>query len=318
MLQESVDYLVYSVFNVEKESKLGEFLNFFVYDSVKIILLLFLMIMFIGFLRTYMPQKKIKKWLSHARYGVGHFAAALFGAVTPFCSCSSIPIFISFIKAGVPLGITFSFLTTSPIVNEYLVVLMLGFFGWKITAAYVASGLVIGTLTGLVIGRLNLEKHLEKDVTSGVVDDKFVFKSFKSRVGFGFNEALSIVKRLWFWVLVGVGVGAAIHGYIPEETIHAIISAGGVFTVPIAVLIGVPLYANCAALVPIALVLFQKGVPLGTALAFMMATSTLSLPEAVILRRIMRLHLIITFFGIVTAAIIFTGYAFNYLQSLLV
>ncbi|MCX6694767.1 MAG: permease [Candidatus Altiarchaeota archaeon] len=317
MLQEAVDYIVYGLLGLDASSKLGQTLNFFVYDSVKILFLLFFMIMAIGFLRTFIPQHRIKGWLSHTRFGIGHFLASVFGAITPFCSCSSIPIFMSFIKAGVPLGITFSFLTTSPIINEYLVVLMLGFFGWKITLAYVASGIFIGTLTGLVMDRLSLEKYLEKDMTAG--DEKEVeCRTLKSRVLFGYSEAKSIVTKLWMWVLVGVGIGAGIHGFIPEETIQAMISAGGIFTVPIATIIGVPLYASCAAIVPIAVVLFQKGVPLGTALAFMMATSALSLPEAVILRRVMKIHLILTFFGIVTAAIIFTGYLFNFLQNALV
>jgi uncharacterized protein len=317
MLQKAVDYIVYNLFGLESNSELGLTLNFFIYDSIKILLMLFFMIFIIGVIRSYIPENKIKKWLSRTRFGFGHVLGSLFGAVTPFCTCSSIPIFMSFLKAGVPLGITFSFLTTSPIINEYLVVLMLGFFGWKITFLYVLSGIIIGTLTGLVIGELKLERYLEKDMVRGCKEEAEKFKNFNSRIKFGLNEATVIVKRLWLWVLVGVGVGAAIHGFIPEETIHKIISVGGVFTVPIAVLIGVPLYANCAALVPIALVLFQKGVPLGTALAFMMATSALSLPEAIILRKVMRIHLILIFFGIVTAAIIFTGYLFNFLQNLL-
>jgi len=317
MLQEAVDYLVYGALGMARDSRLGETLNFFVYDSVKIILLLFFMILAIGFLRTYIPQKKIKDWLSRTRFGLGHLAASLFGAVTPFCSCSSIPIFMSLLEAGIPLGVTFSFLTTSPIINEYLVVIMLGFFGMKITALYVASGILIGTLSGIAIGRMKLEKHLEKDLTPANESKIMGYKDMKSRVMFGYREASTIVKRLWLWVLVGVGVGAAIHGFVPEQTIQSLIGAGGAFTVPLAVLLGVPLYANCAAIVPIALVLFQKGVPLGTALAFMMATAALSLPEAVILRRVMRIQLILVFFGIVSAAIVFTGYLFNFLQNIL-
>jgi len=319
MLQEAVEYLVYQVLGIEKASALGQTINFFIYDSIKILLLLFFMITAIGFLRTFIPQKKIRELLSRKTYGLGYIAAAVFGAVTPFCSCSSIPIFISFIEAGVPLGITFSFLTTSPVINEYLVVLMLGFFGWKITALYVLSGIAIGVFSGMLIDRMKLEKYLEKDVVAVKDDAKETeYKTMKSRVMFGYSEAITLVKKLWLWVLVGVGVGAVIHGFIPEETIQSLISAGGVLTVPIATLIGVPLYANCAAIVPIAVVLFQKGVPLGTALAFMMATAALSLPEAIILRRVMRIRLILVFFGIVTAAIIFTGYAFNFLQGIVV
>jgi len=319
MLAQAVDHLVYGVLGISNSSGLGQALNFFIYDSVKILLLLFFMIMAIGFLRTYIPQKRVKEWLSRTKFGLGHLTAAIFGAVTPFCSCSSIPIFMSFIKAGVPLGITFAFLTTSPIINEYLVVLMLGFFGWKITALYVASGIIIGTLTGIVIGRMKLEKYLEEDMMPVEGEESGEeYKSLRGRVAFGYREATTLVRKMWLWVLLGVAIGAVIHGFIPEDVIRSVISAGGVFTVPIATLIGVPLYANCAAIVPIAVVLFQKGVPLGTALAFMMATSALSLPEAIMLRRVMRIHLILIFFGTVTLAIMFTGYAFNFLQQTIV
>jgi hypothetical protein len=241
--------------------------------------------------------------------------ASLFGAITPFCSCSSIPIFLSFLEAGVPLGVTFSFLITSPLVNEYLVVLMLGFFGWKITLAYVISGILIGIISGLILGTMKLEKHLAKDLISSnsTVKKEIRYYGIKKRLLFGLRESNSIIKKVWLWVLIGVGVGAAIHNYIPSELIQGIINKGGIFSVPIATILGVPMYGSCAAIVPIAVVLFQKGVPLGTALAFMMATAALSLPEAVILRRAMKLKLIVIFFGITTLAIIFTGYLFNLL-----
>jgi len=318
MLQISVDWLVYSVFGLDPTSRVGQSVNFFIYDSIKILLLLFVMIAIVGFLRTYLSQNKVKKLLSGMKMGLGNLSASLFGAITPFCSCSSIPIFLGFLEAGIPLGVTFSFLITSPLINEYLVVLMWGFFGWKITLAYVISGILIGTLSGIVLGRMKLEKHLVKDLIAKKVEVKeFKHSGVKSRVSFGIKEAISITKKIWIWVLVGVGIGAFVHNYVPQEVIERVIEAGGIFTVPIAVLLGVPMYGSCAAIVPIAVVLFQKGIPLGTALAFMMATAALSLPEAIILRRAMKLKLIVIFFGIVTVAIIFTGYLLNALQGLL-
>lgn len=315
MLQLIIDWLTYSVFKLNPDSRLGSVVNFFIYDSVKIILLLFVLITVIGFLRSFISQQKIKSWITGAK-GWGNFFASLFGAVTPFCSCSSIPIFISFLEAGMPLGVTFSFLVTSPLVNEYLVVLMLGFFGWKITAAYIISGMAIGIVSGIVLGKMKLEKYIEKDIVAVGLEDKceINLRGMKQRIVFGFNEANCIVKKLWIWVLAGVGLGAVIHNYVPQETIHAIISKTGAFSVPIATIIGVPMYGSCAAIVPIAVVLFQKGVPLGTALAFMMAVAALSLPEAIMLRRAMKLKLIAIFFGVTTLAIIIIGYLFNILR----
>lgn len=320
MLKELVDLLLYSLCGLNPELKWVESLNFFIYDSIKIILLLLVMISVIGFLRTYLPQHKLKKWISKKKYGLSNLFAALFGAVTSFCSCSSIPLFFGFLKAGVPLGVTFSFLVTSPIVNEYLVVLMLGFFGWKITLAYVLSGIIVGVVSGLILGRMKLEKYLVKDVTSTneEIKSEIRYDGIKKRAWFGLNESFSIIKKLWLWILVGVGVGAVIHNYIPSELIQSIISTGGIFAVPIAVILGVPMYGSCAAIVPIAVVLFEKGVPIGTALAFMMAISALSFPEAIILRRAMKLKLILIFFGVVTLAIILTGYLFNILQAKLI
>jgi len=318
MLQLIIDWLTYSVLKLDSGSRLGSSVNFFIYDSIKIILLLYILIAVIGFLRSFISQHKIKSWITGTK-GWGNFFASLFGAVTPFCSCSSIPIFISFLKAGVPLGITFSFLITSPLVNEYLVVLMLGFFGWKITLAYIASGMAIGIVSGIILGRMKLERYIEKDIFAGSAEEisEVKHKGIKERIIFGIQESNSIVRKLWIWVLVGVGLGAVIHNYVPQETIHAIISKTGIFSVPIAVILGVPMYGSCAAIVPIAVVLFQKGVPLGTALAFMMAVAALSLPEAIMLRRAMKLKLIAIFFSVTTLAIIITGYLFNVLQKIL-
>lgn len=320
MLQLIIDWFVYGVLKLPVKSKLAEGINFFLYDSIKIMLLLFVLITVIGLLRTFLPQRKIREWLSTTK-GFGNLFAALFGAVTPFCSCSSIPIFFSFIEAGIPLGIAFSFLITSPIINEYLVVLMFGFFGWKITLAYVISGIIIGVVSGLILGKMHLERHIVQDIVTpdaDIFDDKVKYRGFKDRLVFGVNEAASIIKKLWIWVLVGVGIGALIHNYIPQETVQKMIGKTGFLSVPIAILIGIPLYGSCAAILPVAIVLFQKGFPLGTALAFMMAVSALSLPEAIMLRRVMKLKLIAIFFGITALGIIITGYLFNLLQKILV
>ncbi len=314
MLQEFVNWLVYNIFNLQKESKLAESLNFFIYDSIKILILLFVMIFLIGILRSYISARAIKKSLTGKKEGIGNIIASMFGAVTPFCTCSSIPIFMGFIEAGIPLGIAFSFLITSPIVNEYMAVIMFGVFGWKITLYYILAGIILGVVGGIILGKMNLEKHLVKDFAikrQNLSEKKF--KNFKERIKFGYDEASSITKKVWPYVLMGVGLGAVLHGYIPKEFLQNLVSKTGFFSVPIATLIGVPLYANCAAIIPVALVLVQKGIPLGTAMAFMMATAALSLPEAVILRRVMNLKLIGIFFGIVALFIMVIGYLFNVL-----
>lgn len=317
MLLELIDLLVYGGLGLDPATRFGAAVHFFVYDTIKIFLLLAGMIFLIGLVRTWLPEKRLRQAMSGG--GIwGNLVAALFGAVTPFCSCSSIPIFISLIKAGVPLGVTFSFLITSPIINEYLVVLMAGEFGVPITLAYVGSGLFIGTFAGALLGRLKLEHHLEPDMVSSAHDEaEPVAFTWKTRLRFGWDEAARVIRQIWVWVLVGVGIGALIHNYVPQSTIHGMMEATGIFSVPIATLLGVPMYGSCAAIVPIAVVLFEKGIPLGTALAFMMAMAALSLPEAIMLRRVMRLGLIAIFFGVTTLAIIFTGYLLNALAPLL-
>lgn len=319
MLQQLAHILIIHFLKIKEGSRVAETLIFFVYDSLKILLLLFSMISIIGFIRSFIPHAKIKKWATSSNEFISSLFAALFGALTPFCSCSSIPIFLSFIKIGVPLSATFSFLVASPLINEYLVVLMIGFFGLKITIFYVLSGLVIGIVSGLLVGKMKMEKYLEKGfkISKNAVEMP-KFKGLFERIKYGLNEGISIVISIWLWVVIGVGVGAAIHNYVPQELIQNIVNRGGIFTVPLATLIGIPMYGSCAAIVPIAVVLFQKGVPLGTALAFMMAVSALSLPEAIILRRAMKLRLIAVFFGIVGLGIIINGYLINYLASILV
>ncbi|MFH0941316.1 MAG: permease [Candidatus Omnitrophota bacterium] len=318
MLQLIVDWLVYSVFKLDPQVRWATALNFFIYDSIKILLLLFVLIFVIGVIRTFLPQQRIRQWMGKRGFA-GNFYAAFFGAVTPFCSCSSIPIFFGFLEAGIPLGVTFSFLITSPLINEYLVILMLGFFGWKITALYVLSGMSIGIVSGLILGRMDLDKYLVMDLGKKIAgsSEETLYTAFVQRMKFGWSESASITRKVWAWVLIGVGAGAAIHNYVPQDMVEGIIGKTGIFSVPIATIIGVPMYGSCAAIVPVAVALFQKGFPLGTALSFMMAVAALSLPEAIMLRRAMHLKLIAIFFAVTTVAIIFTGYLFNFLQKIL-
>jgi uncharacterized membrane protein YraQ (UPF0718 family) len=317
MLLEATVVLIYEWLGMEPGNRLAGAFHFFIYDTVKIFLLLAVMIFLIGVVRTWLPEHRLRKWMGRGGLGA-NFLAALFGAITPFCSCSSIPIFISLLKAGVPLGVTFSFLITSPIINEYLVILMAAEFGMPVTLAYVSSGLVMGTLAGALLGRLGLEHLLERDIiASAHSGSEAIVHTWRTRLRFGWDEAASVIRQIWVWVLVGVGIGALIHNYVPQDTIHGLMDATGVFSVPLATLLGVPMYGSCAAIVPIAVVLFEKGIPLGTALAFMMAMAALSLPEAIMLRRVMGLALIATFFGITTLAIIFSGYLLNALSAVL-
>lgn len=317
MLLELSDLLVWRLAGLDPDSRLGGAVHFFVYDTLKIFLLLAVMIFAIGVVRTWLPEQKIKEWMS--RGGLwGNVVAAGFGGITPFCSCSSIPIFISLLKAGAPLGVTFSFLITSPLINEYLVILMASEFGVPVTVAYVASGLFIGITAGAVLGRMKLERYLEEDILHSAHETKeAVAYTWATRLRYGADEAVGVIRQIWVWVLVGVAVGAVIHNYVPQEAIQRLIAATGIFSVPLATLIGVPMYGSCAAIVPVAVVLFEKGIPLGTALAFMMAIAALSLPEAIMLRRTMRLPLIGLFFGITSVGIIVIGYLLNALAPML-
>lgn len=317
MLLKFSDWFVYGLLNLSPESDFGGMVHFFVYDSVKILILLYAVIFAVGVLRSYLPDEKIKAWMS--RKGLlSNVLAAFFGSLTPFCSCSSIPIFFGFIRAGIPVGATFSFLITSPLVNEYLVVLMLGFFGVKITVFYVLSGLAMGIFAGFFLGKMKFGRFIEKDMSGGDGKSGLELRGFRPRLAFGHGEAVSIFKKIWLWILAGIAAGALIHNYVPQETIQAVLRKTGGFSVPLAVILGTPLYGSCAAIIPVAVVLFHKGLPLGTALAFMMAMSALSLPEAVMLRRAMKTELILLFFSITAAGIVIIGYLFNFLQNILI
>lgn len=317
MLLELTDALLYDLLGLDPDSRFHSAIHFFFYDTVKIFFLLAVMIFAIGVIRTWLPDEKLKRWMSSG--GIwGNLVAALFGAITPFCSCSSVPIFISLLKAGAPLGVTFSFLITSPLINEYLVILMAGEFGLPIALAYVISGLIVGASAGVILGRMKLDRYLENDILSSTpANVEAVRHTWKTRLKYGWDEAVGVIRQIWIWVIVGVGIGAFIHNYVPEEMIRNMMSATGIFSVPIATFLGVPMYGSCAAIVPVAVVLFEKGIPLGTALAFMMGMAALSLPEAIMLRRTMKLPLIAIFFGITSLGIIATGYLLNALAPML-
>jgi uncharacterized membrane protein YraQ (UPF0718 family) len=315
MFEYIADKIIYSIFFLEKGSQIADVVHFFVYDSLKILVLLLIMTHLMSLLRFYIPLKKIRKFLvSHKLYGLDYLVASLFGALTPFCSCSSIPLFMGFVGAGVPLGVTFAFLITSPLINEIALALFLGLFGIKITLIYLGSGILIGVLGGWIISKLKLEKYIDQKVfetkTSNEVSKK-IKSNFKQIIKIINQEALKIMKSIVVYVLLGIGIGALIHGYVPSGYFEAYISKGNLFAVPLAVILAVPLYSNASGVIPIVEALIAKGIPIGTALAFMMATVGLSLPEALILKRIMKLKLLLIFFAIVALAIIILGYLFN-------
>lgn len=314
-IQWLADWLVYSIFNITKGTQLGNSVNFFIYDSIKIILLLAIIIFVVSYVRSFFPAEKTKKFLSKTKFPIlNNLLAALFGIVTPFCSCSAVPLFIGFIEAGVPLGVTFSFLISAPMVNEIALVLLWGLFGWKIALIYIISGVAIATVAGWIMGKLKLEKWVEGfvyDIKSIKVDEKRL--TTNDRVDYAKKYTISIVKSVWIYILIGVGLGALIHGYTPNDLLAKYAVPNNFFAVPLAVLIGIPLYSNAAGTIPIVSVLIDKGMAIGTALAFMMAVTALSLPEFIILRKVLKPKLIITYASIVGLGIIFTGYLFNFI-----
>lgn len=307
------DWLLFDVIGLDPFSRLGESIHFFFYDLTKITLLLTGIVFVVTILRSFMSVERTRALLGGRREGVGNAAAAGLGVVTPFCSCSAVPAFIGFVAAGVPLGVTMSFLIASPMVNEVAIVMLFGLFGWKITALYIASGLVIATIAGWVIGRMGMERWVEPFVFEtklrGKVIDPSMSLSWDDRLAMGREEVASILRKIWPYLLVGIGIGAIIHGWVPEQWFadHAV----GPLGVPIAVGVGVPLYSNAAGIMPLVDALHDKGMPMGTVLAFMMSVVALSVPETILLRRVLQPRLIATFIAVVATGIIATGYLFN-------
>jgi Predicted permeases len=304
---------------MDAQTHLAGALNFFIYDTIKILLLLFLISSLMGIINAYFPIERLRKFLTeHKLYGLQYFFASLFGAITPFCSCSSIPLFIGFVKGGIPLGVTFSFLITSPLVNEVAVAMFIGTFGLKVTAIYVVSGIIVGIIGGFVLGKMHLENYLSnwvKQIQAQSTAESLEWEKqktpFLQRLPSILKDSWSIVKGVVIYVIIGIAIGAAMHGYVPEGFFEQYLSAENWFGVPLAVVCGVPMYANAAGIVPIVEVFVAKGIPLGTALAFMMAVVGLSLPEATLLKKVMTWKLIGIFFGVVALFIIILGYIFN-------
>lgn len=319
MIQKFADWLIYGLFSIEQTSRLGISLNFFVYDTIKILLLLFVISSLMGIINAYFPIDRLKNYLStHKLYGLQYVLASFFGAITPFCSCSSVPLFIGFVKGGIPLGVTFAFLITSPLVNEVAVAMFLGSFGIKVTVIYVISGIVLGIVGGFVLGKMNLDRYLTswvKNIQSSSNKETSQWQKdntkFIKRLPAIISDSWDIVKGVLLYVIIGIAIGAAMHGYVPEGFFENYISKGNFFAVPLAVIFGVPLYSNAAGIVPLIQVFVAKGVPIGTAIAFMMATVGLSLPEATLLKKVMTWKLIGIFFGVITLFIILSGYLFN-------
>lgn len=307
------DWLVYSLVGLDPVTHAAESLNFFVFDTIKIFLLLVAVIFVVAFLRSYLPPEKVRSFLAHRHPLVANILAASFGIVTPFCTCSAIPLFLGFVQAGVPLGATFSYLVASPMVNEVALILLYGMFGWKIALLYATSGVIIAVLSGLFIGRLNAEHLLEDFVLRNrtVKDVKLPEMTIRRRLEMSWRYVLEIVGKVWPYIIVGVGLGALIHGYVPADFLARYAGADRWYAVPLATVLGIPLYSNAAGVVPLMKVLTDKGVAVGTVLAFMMAVTALSLPEFMILRKIMKPKLIIIFATTVGAGIMLTGYLFN-------
>jgi uncharacterized protein len=312
MLKKFADYIVYSVIGASPETHLGNALNFFIYDSIKIFILLSVIIFLVAIVRSFFPPERTRRILSHKREYIGNGLAGLLGIVTPFCSCSAVPLFIGFVESGVPLGVTFSFLVSSPMINEVALVLLLGLFGWKVALLYISTGLVVSVISGIVIGKMRMERYVQDYVYQTKVGNiEIVRQNFREKIEYARDYTKDLLKRIWPYVLIGIGVGGFIHGYVPSDFLLKYAGPGNPFAVPVAVLIGVPLYSNAAGTIPIVQALMGKGMPIGTVLAFMMAVTALSFPEAVILKNVLKMRLLLIFFGIVAAAIIGVGYLFN-------
>ncbi len=308
-------WITYSVIGLEKGSHLGSAVEFFIYDSPKVLLLLTLVVFVVGIIRSFFTPERTRRILSGKREFTGNVLAALLGIVTPFCSCSAVPLFIGFVTTGVPLGVTFSFLISAPMVNEVALVLLFGMFGWKIAGLYLITGLLIAMISGWIIGRLRMEKHVEDWVykTRSNPGSEGEILDWQARIKMGCEAVKDIVGRVWMYVLMGIAVGAGIHGYVPENFMASIMGKNAWWSVPLAVVIGVPMYSNAAGIIPIVQALLGKGAALGTVLAFMMSVIALSLPEAIILRKVLKPVLIATFFGVVAVGIMLVGYLFNFL-----
>lgn len=316
-LENISNWLVYTILNLEKGTHLTESVKFFIYEFPKVLLLLTLIIFVVGIVRSYFSPERTRKILEGKSTFTGNVMAAILGIVTPFCSCSAIPLFLGFVESGVPLGVTFSFLIAAPMINEVAVILLFGLFGWKVAILYVLTGLSIAIAAGYIIGKLKLERWVQDWVYQTKIDNANIESekiSFTERINSGYQAVKEIVSKVWIYVAVGIAVGAGAHGFVPEDFMAALMGKSTWYSVPLSVIIGIPLYSNAAGIIPIVSVLIEKGASLGTALAFMMAVIGLSLPEMIILKKVLKLPLILSFIGIVTGGILIVGYLFNILM----
>jgi len=315
-LQPVTEWLVDSILGMTKGSHLTEALRFFLFEFPKVLMLLVLIIFFVGIIRSYFTAERTRKALEGKSTFMGNIMASLLGIVTPFCSCSAIPLFLGFVESGVPLGVTFSFLIAAPMINEVAVILLYGMFGWKVAAIYIGTGLIIAIVAGWIIGKLKLEKWVEEWVYAtklGEGDGEEDQLTFSQRITMGYDAVKEIVGKVWLYVALGILVGAGAHGYVPAEFMASLMGKDVWYAVPLSVLIGIPLYSNAAGIVPIVSVLIEKGASLGTALAFMMSVIALSLPEMIILRKVLKMPLILTFIAIVGGGIMIVGFLFNFI-----
>jgi len=307
-------YLTYDLFGLSEGSHLAAAVEFFIYDTPKVLMLLTLVVFGVGIINSFFTPERTRSILAGKKESVGNFLAAFLGVATPFCSCSAIPLFIGFVKAGIPLGVTFSFLISAPMVNEVAVVLLYGLLGWEVAAIYMGTGLLIAMVAGWVIGRLKMEKYIEEwviEIRAAEAQVETETQTLRDRVRYGLEAVKDIVGKVWKWIVLGIAVGAFIHGYVPENFLAAIMCKEAWWSVPIAVLVGIPMYSNAAGMIPVVQALLGKGAALGTVLAFMMSVIALSLPEIIILRKVLKLRLIITFVGVVGLGILIVGYLFN-------
>ena len=308
------DFIVYRVLGLLPSLKAAQALHFFIYDTLKIFILILAISFVIGIVKSFFTPEKTRKFLSGKHTGVGNLMAAALGIVTPFCSCSAVPLFIGFIEAGIPLGITFSYLISAPMINEVALVLLFGLFGWKTALLYMSTGLLIAMISGYIIGRLKLERYVEPwvyEVKAGHLEMEEEKISFDGRITAGIDAVKEIVSKVWIYIVIGIAVGAGIHGYVPENFMAGLMGKSAWWSVPIAVILGVPMYSNAAGIIPIVQALLEKGASLGTVLAFMMSVIGLSLPETIILKKVLKLQLIFVFVGIVAVGIIIVGFIFN-------
>jgi uncharacterized membrane protein YraQ (UPF0718 family) len=310
------DFVTYSLLRLPHDQNLSLAVEFFVYEVPKVLILLTIVVFVVGIVRSFFTPERTRRLLSGRRESTGNILAALLGVVTPFCSCSAVPLFIGFVTAGIPLGVTLSFLISAPMVNEIALVMLFGLFGWKVAALYMGMGLLIAMLAGWVIGRLKMEKHVEAWVyaTSGAaaIDEESL--DFTARIRMGRDAVREIVGKVWLYVVLGIAVGSGIHGYVPANALAGLMGKSAWWSVPLSVVIGVPMYSNAAGIIPVVQALLGKGAALGTVLAFMMSVIGLSLPEAIILRKVLKPRLLAVFFGVVAVGIMLVGYLFNYIM----